>query len=83
GNGLTVNAGANPVTLSTGAVTATQAGAHGTAITSTGAVNFTGGTQTAKGATARRTTGGAGAITATVNGAATTGTGTAVAITGS
>ena len=82
GNGLTVNAGANAVTLATGTVTATEAGATGTVINSTGAVTFTGGKQTANGANALLINGGAGAINATVAGAATTGVGTAVAITG-
>ena len=82
GNSLTVNAGANAVTLTTGTVTATDVGATGTVINSTGAVTFTGGKQTANGANAFRIAGGAGAINATVNGAATTGVGTAVAITG-
>jgi hypothetical protein len=82
GNGVTVNAGANAVMLTTGTVTATDVGATGTVINSTGAVTFIGGKQTANGANALSINGGAGAINATVNGAATTGTGTAVAITG-
>ena len=80
GNGLTINAGANAVTLATGTVTATEAGATGTVINSTGAVTFTGGKQTANGANALLINGGAGAINATVAGAATTGVGTAVTI---
>ncbi len=82
GNGVTINAGANAVTLATGAVTATESGASGTVINSTGAVNFTGGRQVASGANALQINGGAGAINAAVAGASTTGTGTAVAITG-
>lgn len=82
GNALTVNVGANAVTLATGTVTASEAGATGTVINSTGAINFTGGKQTANGANALLITGGTGAINATVAGAATSGTGTAVAITG-
>ena len=81
-NGVTINAAANPVTLTTGTVTATELGATATVINSTGAVSFTGGKQTANGANALTIAGGAGIINATVNGAATTGTGTAVAITG-
>ena len=82
GNALTVNAGANAVTLVTGTVTATEAGATGTVINSTGAVTFNGGRQTANGANALLINGGAGTINATVAGATTTGTGTALAITG-
>ena len=47
GNALTVNAGANAVALTTGTVTASEVGATGTVINSTGAINFTGGKQTA------------------------------------
>ncbi|MFM5917812.1 MAG: beta strand repeat-containing protein [Novosphingobium sp.] len=82
GNALTVNAGANAVTLNTGTVTATELGATGTVINSTGPITFTGGKQTANGATALRIAGGAGAINATVAGAATTNSGTAVSISG-
>ncbi len=82
GNALTINAGANAVTLNTGTVTASELGASGTVINSTGAITFNGGKQTANGAPALRIAGGAGAINATVAGAATTNSGTAVAITG-
>ena len=83
GNALTINGGTSAVTLTTGTVTATEAGALGTFIGTTGAINFTGGKQTANGATALRIQGGAGAINVTVAGAATTNIGNAVAITGS
>lgn len=73
GNALTVNAGTNNVTLTTGAVTASELGATGTRINSTGAIAFNGGLQRANGADALQINGGAGAITATVAGANTTG----------
>jgi trimeric autotransporter adhesin len=81
-NGLIVNAGTNAVNLTTGTVTASELGATGTAINTTGAVTFNGGKQTANGSNALRIIGGAAPINVTVAGAATTNGGNAVSVTG-
>ena len=82
GNGLTVNGGASPVTLTTGTVTASELGAYGTSINSTGAITFNGGKQAANGSNALRIAGGTGAINVTVAGAAAANSGNVIDITG-
>jgi hypothetical protein len=75
-DGVVVNAGADPIDLTTGDVTTSEADAPAVTLNSTGAITFDGGILTTTGANSRGlfVTGGAGAINLTVAGADTTAT---------